>query len=375
MGEPRSVERLPHRSGIGDSCAQPAALTDNRSVRARKIEQICEELARTVGAAPDSCILAWDDSAAPRIVFATGHTQAVLQVKAGDLVGQPAGSLFSGGERAAKDLAALCANVPAAEQRPMIRGGKPFAAQLLLRGVNGGAVAVVRDLTAGHEQADAALRAEDLARFASLVAHEVRNPLSAVKIALQTLERHGTLAQNDLRRTSIALREVLNIELLLTEVLEFARPPSLSLVPGDPRGPVEEAVAGVEAEWSARGVSFTRKLPERMPLGAFDPVRVRTAVKILCRQAAVAAEDAGGGTVEVALREVPRGWELSVADPGLTLSPELRDKAFVPFTPQRARGSGLGLAVVARVAREHRGEARIEERSGGGNVISMTFSS
>ena len=188
-------------------------------MRAKKIEQICEELARTVGAASDSCIVAWDDSAAPRIVFATGHTQAVLQAKAGGLVGQPAGLLFSGGERAAKDLAAACANVPAEEQRPMMRGGKPFPAQLLLRGVNGGAVAVVRDLTAGHELADAALRAEDLARFASLLAHEVRNPLSAVKIALQTLERHGTLAQNDLRRTSIALREVLNIELLLNEVL------------------------------------------------------------------------------------------------------------------------------------------------------------
>jgi signal transduction histidine kinase len=344
-------------------------------VRVKKVEQICEELARTVGAASDSCIVAWDDSAAPRILFATGHTQEVLQVKAGDLVGQPAGVLFAGGERAARDLAALCATVPVAEQRPMVRGGKPFDAQLLLRGVNGGAVALVRDLTAGHVQADAALRAEDLARFASLVAHEVRNPLSAVKIALQTLERHGTLAQNDLRRTSIALREVLNIELLLNEVLEFARPPSLSLVPGDPRAPVEEAVAGVEAEWGTRGVTFARKLPERMAPSALDPVRVRTAVRILCRQAAVAAADAGGGAIEVAVREIPRGWELSVADPGRTLAAELRDKAFVPFTPQRARGSGLGLAVVARIAREHGGDARAEERPGGGNVISMTFSS
>src|SRR2546428_6487278 len=216
-------------------------------------------------------MVAWDESSSPRIVFATGHTQEVLFAKAGELVGRPAGALFSGGERAARDLAAICSNVPAAEQRPMIRGGQPFAAQLLLRGVNGGAVALVRDLTAGHQQADAALRAEDLARFASLVAHEVRNPLSAVKIALQTLERHGTLAQNDLRRTSIALREVLNIELLLNEVLEFARPPSLSLIPGDPRLPVEEAVAGVEAEWSAGGVTFSRRLPERMGASAPDP--------------------------------------------------------------------------------------------------------
>ena len=255
----------------------------------------------------------------------------------------------------------------------MLRGGKPFPARLLLRGVSAGAVALVRDLAVGTQQSDAALRAEDLARFASLVAHEVRNPLSAVKIALQTLERHGALAPNDLKRTSIALREVLNIELLLNEVLEFARPPSLSLVPADPRPPVQEAIAGVEAEWAARGVTFVRHFPERMPPATVDPVRVRTAAKILCRQAAVAAEEAGGGAVEVSVREIPHGWELSVADPGRTLAPELREKAFVPFTPQRARGSGLGLAVVARIAREHRGEARIEERPGGGNVISVTF--
>lgn len=341
--------------------------------KSRKVSQIGEELARTVGAAPDSCIVAWEGEEAPRIVFATGNTQAVLHEKAGALVGAPAGSLFAGGERAARDLSALCANVPVAEQRPMLRSGKLFAAQLLLRGVPGGAVALVRDLAAGQQQGDAALRAEDLARFASLVAHEIRNPLSAVKIALQTLERHGTLAQNDLRRTGIALREVLNIELLLNEVLEFARPPSLSLVPGDPRTPIEEAVAGVEMEWSTRGVSFVRRLQERMAPVVLDPVRVRTAVKILCRQAAVAAEEVGGGAVEVGARQDDRGWELSVADPGRTLPLELRQHAFVPFTPQRARGSGLGLAVVARIAREHRGEARIDERPGGGNVITVTF--
>jgi len=335
--------------------------------------QIAEDLARALGAAPDGCIIAWDASAPPLIVFATGNVEAVFQAKAGSLLGQPVGSLFAGGERAAKDLAVASANVPIAEQRPMLRNGKPFAAQLLLRGVQGGAVAFVRDLTFGQQDADAALRAEDLARFASLVAHEVRNPLSAVKIALQTLERHGTLAQNDLRRTSIALREVLNIELLLNEVLEFARPPSLSLVPVVPVTPVEEAVAGVEAEWAPRGVKFVRKMPERMALAILDPVRGRTAVKILCRQAAAAADEAGSGTVEVSVREIPSGWELSVADPGQTLPLELREKAFVPFTPQRARGSGLGLAVVARIALEHRGEARLEERPGGGNVICVTF--
>jgi len=166
---------------------------------------------------------------------------------------------------------------------------------------------------------------------------------------------------------------VLNIELLLNEVLEFARPPSLSLVPANPRAAIEEAVAGVEQEWAARGVTFVRKLPERMATTVLDPVRLRTAVKILCRQAAVAVEEGGAGVVEIAVREQGQGFEIAVADNGRTLPTELREKAFVPFMPQRARGSGLGLAVVARIAREHKGEARIDERPSGGNVISMTF--
>jgi len=337
----------------------------------RPLLNACEELGRALGGAKDMCLVAWDDSTEPRIACVAGAAHAVLG--SADLVGKPAAILFTGGERAARDLALTAARGAFEEHRTLLRGSKPFEAQLLLSPVQGGVVALVRDIAVSQEVADAAVRAEDLARFASLVAHEIRNPLSAVKIALQTLERHGTLAANDLRRTSIALREVLNIELLLNEVLEFARPPSVSVVPGDPRVPVRDAVAGVEPEWEARGVKFQLNVPERMPLFPIDPVRVRTAVKILCRQAAVAAEEVGGGSVVVSVRLVGSGWQLTVADPGHPLPPEMRDKAFVPFTPNRARGTGLGLAVVARIAREHRGDAQFGEEAGQGNVIAVTF--
>jgi len=358
-------DRMWHRTRIHAMCTHMATKS------ARALANSCEELGRILSGAHDMCAVAWDDSAEPRIACVAGAVQPVRGTT--ELVGKPAGVLFPGGERAARDLAQGASSGAFEEHRTLLRAGQPFPAQLLLGPAPGGVVALVRDVAVSQQVADAAVRAEDLARFASLVAHEIRNPLSAVKIALQTLERHGTLGSNDLRRTSIALREVLNIELLLNEVLEFARPPSLALVPGDPRSPVREAVEGVEAEWSSRGVTFAVDVPERMPPFPLDPVRVRTAVKILCRQAAVAAEEAGGGRIEVAVREAPPGWQLTVHDPGHAVPPELREKAFVPFTPNRARGTGLGLAVVARVAREHRGDARFVETHGRGNVISVTF--
>lgn len=66
-----------------------------------------------------------------------------------------------------------------------------------------------------------------LPRFASVIAHELRNPLSAVKIALQTLERHADLPVKDGTRLRIALREVATIDRVLSEVLDWARPAKL----------------------------------------------------------------------------------------------------------------------------------------------------
>jgi signal transduction histidine kinase len=341
----------------------------------KTVVQLTAELGAFVGASKGCCVIAWDGSARPLVAAAMGETQAVLGAPAGALIGTPAASLFLGGERAARDLAVLAEQGPVSEERQMLRRGRQFTANLSLSpGPDGAVVALVRDLAAAQAAADAALRSEDLARFASLVAHEVRNPLSAVKIALQTLERHGSLAQNDLRRVAIASREVLNIELLLNEVLEFARPPTLALVPVDPREPVRAAVEEVEPEFASRKVRFSLSLPERMSLVRADPTRVRTAVRILCRQAGLAADEVGAGTVEVSVQALPGlRWELAVLDPGRQLTEELRERAFVPFTPNRARGSGLGLAVVARVASEHGGSARIEARPEGGNAVRVVF--
>ena len=245
-------------SGPVQSLGRPAQPTQV----ARKLAQLCAELGRFVAGAPDCCALAWDASDRPVVLAAAGHVEAILGARAEDLVGKPASALFAGGERAARDLALTCAAGPLSQERQLLRHGQGVPAQLTLRESDLGAVALVRDLTATQLEADAAVRAQELSRFASLVAHEVRNPLSAVKIALQTLERHGALGTNDRRRVTIANREVGSIEVLLTEVMEFARPPSLAMAPADPRLPVSEAVSAVEAEWAGRGVVFASKLPD-----------------------------------------------------------------------------------------------------------------
>ena len=345
------------------------------------LQKLTLELGRFIAGA-DACAVAWSRRQRPLLEGAAGACAQVFGSSEKELLGRPAGELFVGGERAARDLAELA---PASMTRLLLRvggpeAGKQFPARLELRRAPAGTVAMVIDLSASRADADAAQRAADLARFASLLAHEVRNPLSAVKIALQTLERHGRLQPNDLRRAEIAIREVGNIELLLSEVLEFARPPTLARVPLDPRGPVRDVAEQLASEWAGRGVQVRCALPERMAPVQADPTRLGTATRLLLRLGALAAEEVGGGEVLLSLRDLPRStrraqrlWELSVRDPGRPLSSEAREHAFVPFHPSRARGSGLALAVVERIAREHGGAVKLSSAASGGNLVSMSM--
>jgi two-component system sensor histidine kinase HydH len=350
-----------------------------------KLAEATVALGKQIAKVRDSCAVAWSDGPRPVVVEAAGRCDALFGVLRRGLRDKPAGQIFGGGERAARDVAAACAKGAIAEQRLMVRlagpqAGRQFPAMLAVRALPGGVVAVVRDLTAAPPGADAALRADDLARFASLVAHEVRNPLSSVKITLQSLERGGLLRGlqglqgqgNDGRRIAIAIREVRNLEQLLSDVQEYARPSSLSMVPVDPLEVVARSVEDLAEEWRARGVAFALEAPRRMPLVQADPARLRAAVQLLGKQAGEAAEEAGGGTVHVGLGTRRRQrWELWVRDPGRTLPAAARAAAFVPFTPSRARGSGLSLAVVRRIAEEHGGEVRYEAAEEGGNVVRL----
>src|SRR5712671_3462381 len=156
-----------HRPRIRAMCTHMATKA------ARSLASSCEELGRVLVGAHDMCAVAWDDSPEPRIACVAGPVQPVLGTA--ELVGKPAGVLFPGGERAARDLAQGAARGGFEEHRTLLRGGQPFPAQLLVSPAPGGVVALVRDVAVVQQVDDAQLKAEDLAWFAAPVAHEIRN--------------------------------------------------------------------------------------------------------------------------------------------------------------------------------------------------------
>jgi len=209
-------------------------------------------------------------------------------------------------------------------------------------------------------------RAERLAAAGALaagVAHEIRNPLNAIGIAAQRIERFP----DPVRDAALAGRirdEIRRLEEVLDDYLRLARPAPGAREPADLVALANEVVDLLEAEASARGTRLGVRAPSGPVRVRVDAQALRRALVNLVRNAVEAAP--AGGAVEVIADRSDRTVRLRVVDDGQGPDPELGDRAFEPFVTTRPAGSGLGLSLVRRVAEEHGGRASLAARPGGG---------
>jgi two-component system sensor histidine kinase HydH len=200
--------------------------------------------------------------------------------------------------------------------------------------------------------------------FAAVVAHELRNPLSAVKIALQTLERHASLPTKDGTRLRIALREVGTIERVLTDMLDWARPGEVALEPAPAESIVETACHLAQPAIDEAGVGVEMNIPSPLAPILADRVRLGEALAELLRNAADASRRSG--TVRITVTRQESVILFTVTDEGAGLSEEDCARAFDPFFSRRARGVGLGLPRAQEIVRRHGGSMSLERRLTGG---------
>jgi signal transduction histidine kinase len=202
------------------------------------------------------------------------------------------------------------------------------------------------------------LRAEQLAAVGQLAAgvgHEIRNPLTAIKMLVQTAIAEGTpeaLAMDDLR---VIEEEVRRIEHSLKTFLDFARPPKAEQHPVDLLG-VVRAVAGlIRGRADRQKVAVGVESPEAPVVLTADAGQMRQVLLNLCLNA-LDAMPAGG---ELRLRvRAPAGGPVSVevADTGTGIAPAMVPRLFVPFASTKDTGLGLGLPISKRIVEDHGGK-------------------
>lgn len=233
--------------------------------------------------------------------------------------------------------------------------GRPVRAVVLpLEG--GGELAVLEDLSA-LAQAEKRAAWQEVARR---MAHEVKNPLTPIKLTAQRLLRRSREGRVDLPNLSEAaetiLTEVSSLQRLVDSFSQFAKLPAPVFRDLD----ATELLRQVEALYvpSHPGVAWTVDLPDHPLPVHWDGDMVKRSVLNLVDNALGAT--GGRGRIRILLEDQGAEARLRVENDGPGVPAEIRDRLFEPYFSTKQKGTGLGLAIVRRIAHDHGGEARYE---------------
>ncbi|MBZ4418935.1 sensor histidine kinase KdpD [Myxococcus sp. RHSTA-1-4] len=313
-------------------------------------------------------LLAWSPNL--RVTRVEGDAATILRRPAAELLERPLHTVLGVTPERARELDARAREDRRAVEfvSAQLGGEDPTPLRLALGMDAGAACAGVLDLNAVLEGAPPV----QISRLSSSLSHEIRNPLSSVKMAVQTLARNTGLSDRDRRRLTIANREIRTMERMLWLLSEYGRDTTPNLDAHPLRSVLQEATSMVAPELAERRIEVRVDEEPDLPRVRVDPNRLRPVLaQVLLNVAMGQPEDSA---VEVALRRGPAGQVLMVLkDPAAALPPEERGTLFEPFGSRLARGAGLSLAALRRVMMGQGGDLAAEGSSEPGMVFTLTF--
>src|SRR5213595_1656096 len=230
----------------------------------------------------------------------------------------------------------------------------------------------LRELATALEAArERELEAERLRAFrevARRVAHEIKNPLPAMRIAVDQVGRPaGPADGRTVTAVEVLAAETQRLEQLAKEFAEFGR------LPEGPKSEVDlvdllmdlgKSAVPAEVDVSVRANGEPCKL-----LGHYDPLR--RAFANLLRNASEAM--GGRGSIEIAVSRDGNGLAVTIADHGVGIPDDLRPRVFEPYFTTKRDGTGLGLALVRQTIEAHNGSITVAETPGGGATFSIVL--
>ncbi len=275
--------------------------------------------------------------------------------------------------RPLRDLAKSCAQIGAGDLAP-VEIKRNYGEVLALEQTFNRMVEALRD----KEQIEANLRqAQRLSALGSLaagIAHDVRNPLNAIKLlsshALDNLNG-GDNENGTSQRLRTIRKEVDRLEEIVSGFLALAKERELQPEPVKVDPLVDDCVHLVKAEAETRGVSLTGELGAGSLQIDIDPKQVKRAVLNVIINAVEACP--GGGRVRVFTRTAEDSYQIEVRDNGPGLTKDVAERAFDPYFTTKPSGTGIGLSITRGIFEEHGGSVSLTSALGEGCHVLMTL--
>ena len=220
----------------------------------------------------------------------------------------------------------------------------------------------------------ALVRSEKLALaglIAARVAHDIRNPLASMKIHAQLLQSRVKADHRSEALINFVLQDINQLESVIRDLIELARPGELKLMPADLNGVVRTLLKQLDARLLHRRVSVDLQPAERLPLVLADAGRLSQALLNVIVNAIDAMPN--GGTLTIATRFEDPDVILEVDDDGVGIDPDILDRVFDPFVSSKPEGVGLGLVNARAVIESHGGRIELGPRQPRGTRAKMTI--
>ncbi len=238
-----------------------------------------------------------------------------------------------------------------------------------------GTLGIVRDISEVRQLQQQLRQSERLATIGELsshIAHEIRNPLSSVKMNLQILSRMPELQGRAREHMNIALQEIDHLDSILAEIVDFVRPLRLNRQPAKLATIMGEALLMAEDSLQKADIKLIRDFDSDAAEVQVDPVRVRQAFLNLLLNAVQAMEP--GRELRITIpKDNAAGHLVGISDSGRGIPAERMQQIFEPFFTTRSDGTGLGLTVTKRIVEAHGGTIQIESKEGAGTTFRIMF--
>lgn len=259
-----------------------------------------------------------------------------------------------------------------------------------------GLAVIIHDVTQARQQTEAAIeseRSQALTLLAASVAHEIGNPLNALHIHLQLMEREvrklkveaeesvpkgvSVAAEPPLQESterlekylSVAKGEITRLDYIVTQFLQAIRPATPQMKLASLNDVVQVTLDLLRPEIANRGLEVREKLGRQLPFCRIDPNQIKQALLNLIKNAIQAMTRGGVLTLQTEAGE--DGVWVTVADTGRGIPQEDLNRIFEPFYTTKKKGSGLGLMIVQRIVRDHGGRIELQSLEGKGTSFRM----
>lgn len=211
-----------------------------------------------------------------------------------------------------------------------------------------------------------------LHEVSSFLAAEIREPIGFIRAQLEEITTDSELDFDSQTRVENAMRDMIRMETVLNEILDFAKPLELDRKLCRVQDLLDEAFSLVSTDLRVNRIEVVKKVPARLAQVRWDETKMQHVFLCIFKNAIEAMSPGGHLRVEVMLTRARKPeLQIVIANDGVPIPAELVDKVFEPYFTTKRSGTGLGLATVKKVVEEHQGKIRIASEPTKGTTVTI----